>query len=92
MTPKPCDVCSTAALHLKHIPFHTLFSFQSEIRSVLKSFPSKFIVDKNLPSAALLSDWINRRAEMIFEESALVDHALALLHCAQINGNFRLPC
>jgi hypothetical protein len=48
-------------------------------------FPAKFVLDKNLPPA-LLADWINARARHIFEESALVDHALALLHCAQING------
>jgi hypothetical protein len=46
------------------------------------------VVDKNLPSSSLLADWINTRAKDIFEESALVEHALALLHCAQINGNF----
>ena len=67
-----------------------LISIQDEIRRVVKSFPSKFVVDKNLPSASLLSTWINDRAKNFYEESALVDHALALLNCAELNGKIHL--
>ena len=61
--------------------------FQAEVRAVSRLFPAKFVVERNSPSASLMSNWINARAKNIFEESALVEHALALLHCAQINGD-----
>ena len=46
----------------------------------------KFYFKGNVPSQALVTEWVDTRAREIENESSLVDHALALLQIASANG------